>query len=61
MPNNVQHYQTIKDKLKNGDKITTIHKFIRIPREVTYENGGIIVNKYHFNWDFFFDVNEIIL
>jgi len=47
-------------KLNNGDKLLTKHNHIPGKRIVTYDNGGVIVDKHWFNWDFFFEVNILL-
>jgi len=47
-------------EFKNGDKLLTKHNYIPGERVVTYQSGGVIVDKHWFSWDFFFKVNTYI-
>ncbi len=46
----------------NGDQIEVRHICTPniLSRFVTYENGGIRVDKHWFTWDCFFEVNFIV-
>jgi len=53
-------FTEIFDKAKEGDVILTRSHLGKSKRKVKFENGGIILNGHSFNWDYFFEVNDVI-
>lgn len=50
----------IYNQVKEGDVILTQSHLGKNLREVKFENNGIKLGNHWFNWDFFFEVNDVI-